>query len=79
MLLRTVWLGKYVCDLFMAPFSQGLEPPQIPGRFNPLMASSACVQTKVGEGRATTAVQQRKQIAGRQFDSLATGTVVGDG
>jgi hypothetical protein len=33
-LLRTVWLGKYVYDLFMAPFPQALEPPQIPGRFS---------------------------------------------
>jgi len=33
---RSFTSGEYLFDLFMALFSQELEPPQNPGRFSPL-------------------------------------------
>ena len=36
-IVRSLTSGENLFDLFMTPFSQDLEPPQNPGRFNKIL------------------------------------------
>jgi hypothetical protein len=64
--------GENLFDLFMAPFSQRLEPPQIPGRFKPVWV--------MGHSMGSISITSLyKRLQASKTESLVSGLVLSGG